>query len=131
MKRLTDRRALIMAAGTLTAAAVVGSVAAQSGDIRGTVVYEGGVAIPRGHISISIEDSAAKDSARARAPTAGLESNGGAKALSFTLPADLPVSPGQEIVVLLEREDGWLLARGSAPVVAGVPADIMLYTVMY
>lgn len=133
MTALTNRRNILLAAGTATVAALAGTVAAQSADLRGTVAFEGGGVIPKGQIEISFEDTAVEDNARGRAATAGLKSDGGAKAItfSFSLPANATSSPTQEIVARLEREDGWLLARGSAQVEAGKPVEITLYTVMY
>ena len=40
-------------------------------------------------------------------------------------------APTQQIVARLEREDGWLLARGSAQIEPGAPVEITLFTVMY
>ena len=50
--------------------------------------------------------------------------------VAFTLaaPADAPAT---QVVARLEREDGFLLARGSAALEPGAPTTITLYTVMY
>ena len=136
MKRLTDRRSLLLSAGSTAAAAMVAaSVAAQSPGIHGTVAFEGGAAIPKGQIRIAITGAAASDAARSPAGTeARLDSNGKATAIAFQipLPAARAASPAPaEIEARLEREDGWLLARGSASFTPGEAVAITLYTVMY
>jgi uncharacterized lipoprotein YbaY len=147
MKRLTDRRAILLAAGTTTVAAVTGAVtgvvtvtgavtgaaAAQSADIDGTIAFEGGAEIPKGQIVIYLEDSAAQDDAQTRAAKASVKSDGGSRTISFSvsLPARLAASPTREIIARLERADGWLLARGSAQPKDGAPVHIILNTVMY
>ncbi|WP_299911646.1 hypothetical protein [uncultured Paracoccus sp.] len=133
MKRQTDRRRLLFAAGTAAVAVVAGSVSAQSGGVSGTVTFEGGGPIPKGQIEITLENSAVAKTAQSLAATAGVESNGKATALEFTLPAATLAKavPTQEIVAQLLREDGWLLARGSAQIEPGAPVEITLYTVMY
>lgn len=131
MKRMTDRRTILLAAGTTAMAAVTGAAAAQSSQISGTVTYEGGTAIPKGQIVISLDGKASPDTART-APQP-LESNGKSTAVDFAipLPARAANSAPAEIVVQLLREDGWLLARGSAALQPGKPVEVTLYTVMY
>lgn len=131
MKRLTDRGKLLIAAGTVAVAAVSGSVAAQPSDVSGTVIFEGGGAIPKGQIEISLENTAVEDNARGMAATASMASDGGAKMVKFSLPVAAAGAPTQQIVARLEREDGWLLARGSAQIEPGAPVEITLFTVMY
>src|SRR5947207_3369480 len=113
MKRVTDRRTVLMTAGVAAAAAVVGPAAAQSTDFRGAVTFEGGAVIPKGHLVIYLEDTAVQDDARGRAAKTRLDSNGGAKAIEFSLspPAGSTTSPTLQVVARLERADGWLLAR--------------------
>lgn len=132
MKGLTDRRAVLMAAGTAAAAAVAGTVAAQAGDIRGTIEYEGGIEIPKGRLVVTVEGRAEASTARP-ASEAQVQSDGKLKKMQFTVPSAAKsfVSPATEIVARLEREDGWLLARGSAPFADGAPVEIVLYTAMY
>ncbi|MBA4491331.1 hypothetical protein [Paracoccus sp. S1E-3] len=134
MKRLTDRRTILLAAGTTAAAAMAGTVAAQSADILGTVVYEGGAPIPPGRIRISLDGGSSSDAARSAAP-ASLDSNGKATSVEFAVPqpaAGARAATPVEVVATLEREaDGWLLARGSAPFTPGAPITITLYTAMY
>ncbi|MBC9247632.1 hypothetical protein H4P12_13170 [Paracoccus sp. 11-3] len=135
MSRLTDRRAILLAAGTAALVATTGTVAAQAADIRGVVEFEGGTAIPEGKIEVYLDDPATGpatgDTARGQASKAQLASDGGMKAVEFSLPVDPAGQSSQQIVAQLLREDGWLLARGSAEVKAGAPAKITLYTVMY
>jgi len=128
MKRPTDRRTVLMAAGVAAVAAAAGSVAAQSTDIRGAVTFEGGAVIPAGHLEIYLEDNA-----RRRAAETRIKSDGKSKAMEFSLspPASATASPTPQIVVRLERADGWLLARGSAQFETGSPVYVTLNTVMY
>ena len=133
MKGLTDRRTVLISAGAAAVAAAAGPVAAQSTDIRGAVTFEGGATIPEGHLEIYLEDSAIEDNARRRAAKTRVKSDGGSKAIEFSLspPASSTASPTQRIVARLERVDGWLLARGSAQVEAGSPVNVTLKTVVY
>lgn len=138
MKRLTDRRSILLAAAGTAAAAVAvagaGTAAAQQpAEIIGTIAFADGTAIPKGQIEIYLEDTAVADNARSLPATTSLISDGGAKAIKFSFapPAHFTGAPTQQIVARLEREDGWLLARGSAQSDDGGPVDIVLYTVMY
>jgi len=133
MKRPTDRRTVLKTAGAAAVAVVAGAVAAQSADIRGAVTFEGGKAIPEGFLEIYLEDTAIQDNARRRAAETRIESDGGSKAIEFSLspPASSTASPTLQIVARLERADGWLLARGSAQVEAGAAVNVTLNTVMY
>ena len=133
MKRPTDRRTVLMAAGAAAVVAAAGSVGAQSTDIRGAVTFEGRAVIPEGHLEIYLEDPAIQDSARSNAAKTRIKSDGGSKAIAFSLspPARLTASPTLQIVARLERADGWLLARGSAQFEAGSPVYVTLNTVMY
>ena len=134
MKRLTDRRTILLA--TATAAAMAGGVAAQSPEIMGTVTYETGGAIPAGVIRISLDGeapSAGSDAARDAMPSR-LDSSGKSTSVEFAIPQ--PASAARsaipvEIVATLEREDGWLLARGSAPLTPGELVTITMFAVMY
>lgn len=134
MTRLTDRRTILLAAGTAAAAAVAGTVGAKSAthEISGIVEYEGGAAIPKGQVEISLKDAAA-DNARSAPTETSLESDGGSKTLTFSLPmpAGNAVSPTAQITARLKRVDGWLLARGSAEISEDGAVSVMLYTVMY
>lgn len=133
MKRPTDRRTVLMTVGAAAVAAAAGSVAAQSTDIRGAVTFESGAVIPKGHLEIYLEDPAVQDSARRRATETRIKSDGGSKTIAFSLtpPASLSASRTLRIVARLEREDGWLVARGSTQLKAGEPVNVTLNTVMY
>lgn len=133
MKRPTNRRTVLMAAGAAAVAAATGTVAAQSADIHGAVTFKGGVAIPEGHLEIYLDDPAIQDKALRRAVKTSVKSDGGSKTIEFSLPltASLAASPTLQIVARLERADGWLIARGSAPFEAGSPVRVTLKTVMY
>jgi hypothetical protein len=131
MKRLTDRRTVLMAAGAAAVAAAAGPAAAQSTDIRGAVTFEGGAAIPKGRLVIYLDDTAVQDNAEGRAAKTRVDSNGGSKAIEFSLSPPATASPTLQVVARLERADGWLLARGSAPLAAGSPVNVTLNTVMY
>ncbi len=133
MKRSTGRRTVLIAAGTAVAAAAAGPAVAQPADFSGTIVFRGGAPIPKGRLEIYLEDPAVRDKAKQRTAETRIESDGNSKQVAFSLapPAGLAASPTLRIVARLEREDGWLLARGSAQAGAGTPAEITLNTVMY
>lgn len=124
-----DRRVMVLAAGAIAALAGM----AQGTDIRGTVEFEGGAAIPKGRIEIYIEDTAGQGNARAAAAKTRLDSDGGLRAIAFSLPAPAGAADSEtaQVVALLERADGWLLARGSAAIEGDAPVQITLHTVMY
>lgn len=121
----TDRRTILLTAGAVAVAAATSPVAAQSVDVRGTVVFEGSAPIPKGQLEIYLRHRA-KDKARRRAATTSVQSDGGSNSISFSLPAaGASQSPAKlKIVARLERADGWLLARGSAQVKQGLPVSI-------
>jgi hypothetical protein len=133
MKRPTDRRTVLKAAGVAAVAAAVGPVAAQPTDVRGAVTFEGGAVIPEGHLEIFIEDPAIQENAQRRAAKTPIKSDGKSKTIEFSLPppASSTASPTLQIVARLERADGWLIARGSARFEAGSPVHVTLNTVMY
>ena len=99
----------------------------------GTITFEGGGAIPEGQLAISLENSAIGDDALSRMAETRIESDGKSTAIAFALTpaADLAAATALQVVVRLERADGWLLARGSAKVEAGTPVEVTLNTVMY
>ena len=118
----------ILVAGTAALAVATGGLAAQAADIRGTVDFEGGAAIPPGQLQIQIEDTGQQKAA----PAAQVESNGKAASVEFTLTSpEMKQSGAIEVVAQLQREDGWLLARGSTTYTPGEPMHITLYKVMY
>jgi uncharacterized lipoprotein YbaY len=133
MKRPTDRRKVLMAAGAAAVAAAAGPVAAQSTNIHGAVTFEGGAVVPNGHLEIYLEDPAIQDNARRRVAKTRIESDGKSKAIPFSLspPASSTASPALRIVARLERADGWLVARGSTQFEVGSPIHVTLNTVMY
>ena len=133
MKRPTDRRTILKIAGAAAVAAAAGPVAAQSADIRGEVAFEGGAVIPKGLLEIYLEDPAIQDNARRRVAKTRIESDGGSRAIAFSLspPASSTASPALRIVARLERADGWLVARGSAQFESGSPVYVTLNAVMY
>lgn len=133
MKPMTDRRTVLIAAGTAAVVAATRQAAAQSADFRGTVTFKGGAVIPKGRLEIYLEDQAIHDKAQRRTVKTHIESDGKSKAMAFSLaaPAGLAASPTQRIVARLERADGWLLARGSAQVGSGLPAQVALSAVVY
>ena len=99
----------------------------------GTITFEGGKAIPAGHLKIYLEDKAVDDTALRRIAETSIDSDGGSQAIAFTLspPASLTPSPTLQIIARLERADGWLVARGSALFETGSPVTVVLNTVMY
>ncbi len=135
MTRSTDRRSLLAGAGGAILMAATATRPALAGGIRGTVEFEGGAAIPEGRLVVTLEDrNPTKDAQAGKAAQArvDMDSDGAATALEFDLPATGASAPQKgEIVVRLERADGWLLARGSSPLKQGEPVRITLFTAMY
>lgn len=134
----TDRRVAAMTAALMTAGAVAfataaGPATAQSSAIEGTVTFEGSAAIPEGRLHVYLEDPAVPESAKRRLAETRLESDGKARTLAFTLPRPAGPTPStaERIVARLERSDGWLLARGSAPVGTGAAVAVRLNIVSY
>ncbi|SDQ13696.1 hypothetical protein [Pseudovibrio sp. Tun.PSC04-5.I4] len=135
MKHLTNRRTVLLAAGLLVTGTATGAeaIAVQSTDISGTVQFEDNAVIPKGHIKIYLKDPAIQANARELATKTQIKSAGKSKtiAFSFSLPASAIASPTLQVVARMEREDGWLLARGSAKIEVDAPVEITLYTAMY
>ncbi|AGS25593.1 hypothetical protein [Rhizobium etli] len=133
MKRQTKLRAVLLAVGAAAFAALAESVAAQLTDIRGSVTFEGGAVIPKGHLEIYLEDTASQNNPRRRASETRIRSDGGSNAIAFSLPltASSAASPTLRIVARLERADGWLVARGSTQIKAASPVNVTLNTVLY
>lgn len=130
MKRLADRRGILL--GAATAAVAFGALAnsPHSSEIAITIGFEGGEAIPKGRLAVYLEGPADPQRMAARASA---ESDGGSSRirLALPLPPGTRMSSRQQVVAELQRADGWLLARGSAQVEDGLPVEITLYTVMY
>jgi uncharacterized lipoprotein YbaY len=129
----TDRRTVILAGGAAALTAAAATVSAQSTDIRGNVTFQGGATIPAGRIEIVLEDSAIEDRAKRQVGETRVSSDGVSKSIGFTLarPESLTSLSLFRIVARLEREDGWLLARGSAQLEAGLSVNITLNEVIY
>ena len=114
-------------------APIAASVSAQSTEIRGEVSFKGGLAIPEGHIGIYLEDPSEQDSTRRSIAETGVESDGKSTEIVFAIsrPESATVSPRLQIVVRLERADGWLIARGSARPGASSAVRVTLSKVIY
>jgi hypothetical protein len=133
MKTPINRRTLFMALGSAAVTVAAGTVSAQSEDLLGAIKFEDGKAIPEGLIEVYLEDTDGRSEDQSRNSQTHLKSDGGSKTIAFSLPlpAGFTALSAVQIVAHLERGDGWLLARGSAQIDAGVPLDIILNTVMY
>ncbi|MEM7710444.1 MAG: hypothetical protein AAF264_06780 [Pseudomonadota bacterium] len=119
-------RSFAMAVG-LTAASL-GSALAEG--VSGTINYANGMPIPKGRIFLRVEDTTMSEPA----PWTALAHGGPARALAFALdtPARQTAMPTPQVVVRLERPDGWLIARGSAVVKEdGREVRVILYPVAY
>ena len=123
---------------TIPAAAVAAIVAmaawpagGEPSAITGTVAFEAGAVIPPGEIELRLEDPG--DGSGRRAAATRVESDGKSREIKFSFSG--PVGPFASraplIVATLERPDGWLVARGSAPFVAGFPVRVTLHAVIY
>ncbi|WP_284164729.1 hypothetical protein [Frigidibacter sp. SD6-1] len=132
MKRSNRRPGLLRAVG-LAAAIIAGPAAGQPSDLRGTILFEDGKAIPEGYIEIALDDPATRALAGQHPASVRIRSDGKTREIPFAihLPDTLTVTPSLRVVVRLERTDGWLLARGTAPVVADAATDITLNVAMY
>ncbi|WP_299740823.1 hypothetical protein [uncultured Roseobacter sp.] len=133
MKSAINRRTLFVAAGSAVVAMTAGGASAQSGDMRGAVEFAGGKVIPKGQIEISLEDPSVQEKGYFSDIKTRVKSDGGSEKIAFALavPAGAAASPTLQVVARLERDDGWLLARGSTKAEAGAPVSITLNTAMY
>jgi uncharacterized lipoprotein YbaY len=133
MKQLTDRRSVLIAAGGAALAVTTKRAAAQSADLSVTVSFKGGAVIPKGRLEIYLEDMAIQEKAHRRTAKTQIKSDGKSKTMAFSVakPAHMAASPTLQIVARLKREDGWLLARGSAQADTGSPAQVALSAVVY
>ena len=127
-QRPPHRRIVLMAVAGAVMAGVAGTGIAQPMDIQGQVAFAGGKAIPEGRIEIYIEDTAM---AQRRIATIEVASDGGAKAIAFSIALAGTGSPTLQIVARLERADGWLLARGTAGISADATVNITLNEAVY
>lgn len=127
------RRTLLGAAVTtlIASRATGGSMTAPTP--TGTITYGARKTLPAGRIALVIEDTA--DPAADQPTVLTVESDGTAETLDFTLPDDALSATlnrkGVELVAYLEREDGFLIARGSVEMPLVAPVVIDLATVMY
>jgi uncharacterized lipoprotein YbaY len=131
MKAPPDRRTVLKLTGAAVLA-VAARPAVASTNMNGTITFEGGKPIPEGVLAITLEDPAATDVPLRQVAETRIDSDGKSTSIAFALtpPATLTASALQ-IVARLERADGWLLARGSAPFDPASPVTIALNTVMY
>jgi uncharacterized lipoprotein YbaY len=133
MKPSTDRRAILATATAAALVAATGSASAQSTDVRGAVTFAGGAVVPKGQLAIYLDDPAIQDRAGRRLARIRIDSNGDSSTIDFSLslPTGTTGSQTLQIVARLERADGWLLARGSAPFKEGVPISVTLNPAVY
>lgn len=121
----------VAVAGVMVLTIAAGTVEAQMSSVSGAITYPDGKAIPEGVLKIQIEDLATGN-AVADIGEVQIKSRGADKSVAFALPPLAAKSSGNlEIVARLERADGFLLARGSAPYEAGAPVTVPLSTVQY
>lgn len=120
---------------TIVAGASLGAsmqaIAAQTRTIVGTLSYPDKKIIPKGQVEVFLKGNdvnADPDSVKTL-----LTSDGSLQYITFSLelPADTQISKVSQVVARLKREDGWLLARGSANLTTRTPINITLNTVMY
>ncbi|MDQ1899509.1 hypothetical protein RAH32_03490 [Paracoccus sp. WLY502] len=128
MKRLAGYRMMLLALVTAMVAAGAGADTARPTDIKITIDFEGGKAIPEGQLVVHLDDPAGRHPARKAAESDGKATK---MSLSLPMPAALNSTSPQQVVAELQRADGWLLARGSAQLESDAPVAITLYSVMY
>ena len=133
MKNGIDRRFLLR---TLAGSAVVAAVTkakASSTNLLGVISFEGDGIIPKGELQIYVENLPDTDTAQRRDAGTILQSDGGTRAIDFSL--SLPMHPAPladaQIVAVLTRADGWLLARGSASLTPDASVNLILYKALY
>lgn len=102
-------------------------------ELRGIIEFEDARAIPEGRIRVQLNQPTDQNRSKSQPIETQIASNGKSEKLDFSLPLPLTEksSAAAQIVVTLERKDGWLLARGSAKVDSSGSTHIVLYTVMY
>ena len=131
MMRPTSRRTVLLAAGAAIVTATVEAGKAETSGLRGTVSFAGGAAIPKGVVTVYLEDAAAGDGADLDGATTTLESDGKSRRIGFALAATGTGSRSREVVAELERADGWLVARGSSGVDGQSAVEIVLNAAIY
>lgn len=133
MKRLADRRTILLAVATAAVAVGAGAGTVRPADVEVTVGFEGGGFVPKGQLAVYLDGPDGGGDARPPAARMTADSDGGSPEinLSLSVPSDLDTSSPRQIVARLQRADGWLLARGSAQIKDGSPVFITLYTAMH
>ena len=123
---MADRRKLLIATVAATVAATWPASAGPA-EIAGTVTLAGGGAVPAGVVVVYAEDPAA----RQRLAETRIASEGRARSIPFALPVPATMPPGLRAVARLERANGWLVARASAPIAVDAPLRLVLAIVAY
>ena len=134
MRHPINRRMTLIAASAAVVLAITGTLTAQPEEMQGVLQYETGLPIPKGQVEIHVEYPTVQTTTQQGPAQMQLESRGKDKAITFPLPPSATLgidSDTVQIVARLEREDGWLLARGATSLRAGQPVSITLNTVMY
>ncbi|HEY5820198.1 MAG TPA: hypothetical protein VIU14_17710 [Mesorhizobium sp.] len=130
----TRRKVLTTLGATALAAATEPSSAGGLVEIRGDVTYSTGGPIPEGYLKIRLEDPNGGSKAQRRIAEVHVKSSGAVDTEPFVLNAPRSRVEGSaplEVVARLEREDGWLIARGSQHFRGSGPVSVTLNTVMY
>lgn len=101
--------------------------------MQGTITFFGGGAIPAGILKVHLEDPFATAKVKSSLGETQLKSSGKDDAISFSLPAAdaRPASGTLEVVVRLERKDGWLIGHGTQQFKPGETINVAVNTVQY
>lgn len=128
-----NRRKLLLAIGAAAIIMTTQATAMETSGIHGTIEFANAEPIPEGQIKIQLENTANQNKAKSLPIETQITSNGKSEKMEFLLPlpAQEKTSSTSRIIVLLERDDGWLLARGSAKLNSDSPTNVILHTVMY
>ncbi|WP_298961502.1 hypothetical protein [uncultured Roseibium sp.] len=131
MKHSINRRTMLTIVAGASLCANLQVTAARTRTIDGTLRYRDKKIIPKGQVEVFLKGSDAN--ADPDTVKTLLTSDGSSQYITFSLelPAGTQISKVSQIVARLEREDGWLLARGSASLTVQTPVNITLNTVMY
>ncbi|MEK0165260.1 hypothetical protein VWZ88_06200 [Phaeobacter sp. JH20_36] len=127
------RRQLILGLAATALVVTADRGRAQPGAVQGIVTFAGEGKIPKGRITVFLSDPSQADAPDDTAARVDLISDGASRQIAFSLPqTELPQNhTARRLVARLEREDGWLIARGSAKLAAGQRPEVTLNTVMY
>lgn len=134
MTRLFNRRlALISLAVLIGGSSMAETATGPAGTISGRISFADGEAIPKGQIVIFLEQPDDPSTAVRSETDISVTSDGKSTAIPFSLPTNATTAGSSltMVVALLEREDGWLLARGSTKINPGNPTDVTLYDVIH